>query len=104
MKPNGKTEWKCVVCGQPVKHLHEIFYGKHRQASVKYNIQTPVCICSHPQNIHFSRDTQQWKKRLCEVMGIDYFKTKLVLETRDSVELKKISEKMKKKLDSLTLL
>ena len=103
MIPKGKIEYRCVVCKQPVKHLHEIFGGKFRQTSIKYNLQVPVCHCSHPHLVHFSATSKKWAYRFCEDMGIDYHKTKLALETRDTEYLKKIAEKMKKKLESLAI-
>lgn len=33
----------CMVCGKPHPHLHEIFFGRNRNLSIKYKMVVPLC-------------------------------------------------------------
>ena len=38
---------RCIICGKPKDHLHEIFFGKNRINSIKYKLVIPVCFDCH---------------------------------------------------------
>lgn len=37
----------CYLCGMKKEHLHEVFYGRNRSNSIKYNLFIPVCNKCH---------------------------------------------------------
>lgn len=37
----------CIICGKAKEHLHEVFYGRNRLNSIRYNIVIPVCLKCH---------------------------------------------------------
>lgn len=37
----------CIICGKKRDHLHEIYEGKNRQNSMKYNCVLPLCYKHH---------------------------------------------------------
>ena len=100
MTPKGEL-FRCIECGDNVDHLHEIFYGRFRKLAVKYNLQVPVCICSHPWRIHHMGDGEYWRRRFCLKLKLDHDRILLSLNTRDFDYLEKVSHKMKIFLDSM---
>jgi hypothetical protein len=56
--PKPTFETKCEVCGKPYAETHEIFYGQHRQLSIKYGIQALLCPEHHrgPTGPHMNRE------------------------------------------------
>lgn len=38
---------KCIICHKPKDNLHEVYFGKNRQASMKYGCVIPVCYEHH---------------------------------------------------------
>ena len=38
---------QCYLCGCPKDHLHEVYFGKNRLNSMKYNCVIPVCFICH---------------------------------------------------------
>ncbi len=37
----------CIICGNKKEHLHEIFFGKNRNKSMKYGFVIPLCFQCH---------------------------------------------------------
>lgn len=37
----------CYLCGCKKEHLHEVFYGRNRSNSIKYDLFIPVCNKCH---------------------------------------------------------
>lgn len=37
----------CYECGKPHPHKHEVFFGKNRDDSIKYNMILPLCYEHH---------------------------------------------------------
>lgn len=37
----------CIVCGRCHPHKHEVFFGRNRQLSIKYNMILPLCYEHH---------------------------------------------------------
>lgn len=37
----------CIICGKSKEHLHEVFYGRNRLNSIRYNIVIPICLKCH---------------------------------------------------------
>lgn len=58
----------CIICGKPNINLHEIFYGKNRQNSIKYGLVIPLCCEKHHdqvncRGIHFEPELcDKWQK------------------------------------------
>lgn len=55
----------CMICGRPRPHKHEIFFGRNRQLSIKYNMILPLCY-EHHEGIngpHRNRDVDLRYKR-----------------------------------------
>lgn len=51
----------CFECGRPKKHIHEIYKGANRQASIKYGFCIPICEECHSRteiDIDFLRKFQ----------------------------------------------
>lgn len=79
---------KCVICDAPYASLHEVFYGKNRQNSIKYKMQVRLCERHHtgPEGVHhnpaldkkFKRHYQKifetafGKEEFIRIFGKDY--------------------------------
>ena len=37
----------CIICGKAKEQLHEVFYGRNRLNSIRYNIVIPICLKCH---------------------------------------------------------
>ena len=37
----------CIICGAEKDHLHEIFFGRNRLNSIKYDLVIPLCFKCH---------------------------------------------------------
>ena len=60
---------KCIECGRNgTINLHEIFFGRNRQNSIKYGLVIPLCQAEHhnqyqSKGIHFDKDLcDKWHK------------------------------------------
>lgn len=58
----------CYECGKPHPHKHEVFFGKNRDDSIKYNMILPLCYEQHEGNRgpHLCRNTDLAYKRLAQ--------------------------------------
>lgn len=59
----------CIECGSKGQiNLHEIFYGRNRQNSIKYGLVIPLCQAEHhnqfqSKGIHFDKELcDKWHK------------------------------------------
>lgn len=53
----------CIICGKPKEHLHEVFFGRNRQNSMKYNCVIPLCNNCHTE-MHKNKEWQDyWHKK-----------------------------------------
>lgn len=53
----------CIICGAKKDHLHEIFFGKNRLTSMKYNLVIPLCFKCHTE-MHNNIEWQNyWHKK-----------------------------------------
>jgi hypothetical protein len=62
------------VCGKPYAELHEIFYGPHRQLSIKHGLQAHLCYDHHQgplgphkckaRDLELKQQGQIWFERL----------------------------------------
>jgi len=76
---------KCIVCGATYDlHMHEIYGGSNRQASIKYKMQVRLCGKHHnlsDEGIHFNPRLAFEVKQLGqaefekEYLHIDFLKT-----------------------------
>ena len=65
----------CIECkNKGIINLHEIFFGRNRQNSIKYGLVIPLCQKEHHnqydcKGIHFDKELDmKWKK-----IGQEYF-------------------------------
>ena len=58
----------CIICGKKKDNLHEVFYGKNRQNSIKYNCILPLCLDHHTgkNGIHSNKKMDLYYKQLCQ--------------------------------------
>ena len=54
---------KCILCNNPKEELHEIFPGRNRQNSMKYNFVLPLCHKCHSINQENSQFNEFWHKK-----------------------------------------
>ena len=59
---------KCYICGKKKEELHEIFAGRNRINSMKYNLVLPLCYECHSQNQNNAIFNHFWHKQ-----GQEYF-------------------------------
>lgn len=57
----------CIICGKPKDNLHEVYFGKNRQASIKYGCVIPLCYKCHLRIHKDSVLSIIWKVR-CQEM------------------------------------
>lgn len=66
----------CIECGRPNIELHEVFYGKNRNNSIKYGLVIPLCKELHHRGnligIHQDKELElKWKKIAQETFNND---------------------------------
>lgn len=49
----------CILCGNKKDNLHEIFFGKNRLNSIKYNFVIPLCFDCHSK-MHINNEWQEF--------------------------------------------
>lgn len=53
----------CIICGKKRDNLHEVFFGRNRQLSIKYGLVIPLCIKCH-QEMHKNKELQEvWHEK-----------------------------------------
>lgn len=53
----------CIICGEKKDNLHEVFFGRNRQNSMKYKLVLPLCF-KHHREMHDNIILQnEYKKR-----------------------------------------
>lgn len=53
----------CIVCGKKRDNLHEVFFGRNRQLSIKYGLVIPLCLECH-REIHRNIELQKlWHEK-----------------------------------------
>lgn len=53
----------CIICGKKRDNLHEVFFGRNRQLSIKYGLIIPLCLECH-REIHRNIELQDvWHKK-----------------------------------------
>ena len=81
---------KCILCGKPKEELHEIFAGRNRLNSMKYDFVLPLCHNCHSINQNNSQFNEFWHKKaqlyyerylgsrneFISIFGMDYFNKK----------------------------
>jgi len=48
----------CIICGDKRDNLHEVFFERNRQFSIKYGLVIPLCL-KHHQEIHKNIELQR---------------------------------------------
>lgn len=52
----------CYFCGKPAECIHEVYYGKNRQISIKNGFCVGLCNYHHnmsDQSVHFNKEMNQ---------------------------------------------
>jgi hypothetical protein len=72
--PKPTADSICSVCEKPFAETHEIFFGPHRQLSIKHGIQVHLCAEHHrgpsgphqnaQRNLQLKQQGQAWFERL----------------------------------------
>lgn len=55
----------CYLCGRRKQHLHEVFFGRNRQLSMKYGCVVPLCFSCH-EKVHNDYATDLKLKQECQ--------------------------------------
>jgi hypothetical protein len=56
----------CIMCNEPATDINEIFMGRNRLNSMKYNLCIPLCRRCH-QKYHLERATQLYWMRKAQI-------------------------------------
>lgn len=64
---------RCYLCGMPKHHLHEVFFGRNRQLSMKYGCVVPLCTNCH-NKVHLDHSTDIKLKKECKKVFKKYYK------------------------------
>jgi hypothetical protein len=62
----------CFLCGKRKQHLHEIFFGRNRQLSMKYGCVVPLCFSCH-EKVHNDYATDLKLKQLCQKQYMKHY-------------------------------
>lgn len=57
----------CIICGKKKDNLHEMFFGKDRVNSMKFNLIIPLCFSCH-QEMHKNIEWQEYWHRQGQLM------------------------------------
>lgn len=57
---------QCYLCGRKKEHLHEIYFGKNRQNSMKYGCVVPLCHICH-ERVHNNINVDNKLKVSCQI-------------------------------------
>jgi hypothetical protein len=63
---------QCYLCGKRKQHLHEIFFGRNRQLSMKYGCVVPLCFSCH-EKVHNNYSVDLKLKQECQKRYMDYY-------------------------------
>lgn len=58
----------CIVCGRPHPHIHEVFFGKNRQRSIRDKMVLPLCYEHHEGDSgpHKDHNTDLFYKKMAQ--------------------------------------
>lgn len=71
---------KCFICGQTGTHIHEVYFGRNRQNSIKYGCCVGLCPRHHNASdigVHFNKKLDDYLKQTFE---IEFLKTHTIKE------------------------
>ena len=72
-----QNERKCLVCGTTQNiNIHEVYYGRNRQKSIKEGCCVYLCGRHHNQSnqgIHFNHELDLKVKKLMETTWLKYY-------------------------------
>lgn len=59
---------RCYVCGKPKNAIHEIYFGKNRNNSIKYGCCVPLCVDHHTgyHGVHHNSELDIKLKKRCQ--------------------------------------
>ena len=72
--PKPTVDDRCILCGKPYAHLHEVYGGKNRQNSIEHKLQVRLCLEHHTgeEGVHNRPSLDVSLKQACQV---DFEKT-----------------------------
>lgn len=53
----------CIICGNKKDNLHEVFFGRNRQLSMKYGLVIPLCTKCHLEMHKNSKLQHVWYRK-----------------------------------------
>ena len=62
----------CIICHSKKEHLHEVFYGKNRQNSMKYGCVIPLCQTCHFE-MHRNKEWQDYWHIVAQKRFMEYY-------------------------------
>lgn len=62
----------CFICGRPKEHLHEVFFGRNRINSMKYDCVVPLCSACHDK-VHNDIQIDSYLKKTCQRAFIEVY-------------------------------
>lgn len=62
----------CYLCGRRKQHLHEVFFGRNRQLSMKYGCVVPLCFNCH-EKVHNDYSIDLKLKQECQKRYMKYY-------------------------------
>ena len=72
-----QNEKKCIVCGTTQNiHIHEVFFGKNRQISIKDGLCVYLCGRHHNQSnegVHFNHELDIKLKQIAERNWLEHY-------------------------------
>ena len=72
-----QNEKKCLVCGATQNiHIHEVYYGRNRQKSIKEGCCVYLCGRHHNQSnqgIHFNKELDESVKKMMQIAWKKYY-------------------------------
>ena len=59
---------RCYVCGRPKNAIHDVYFGKNRNNSIKYGCCVPLCIDHHTgyNGVHHNSNLDNELKKKCQ--------------------------------------
>lgn len=72
-----QSEKKCLVCGSPYVHIHEIFFGTaNRKKSIEWGLCAYLCATHHNMSklgVHFNKVLDTKLKQHAQRRAMEYY-------------------------------
>lgn len=67
--PRPTADDLCDICGRPYAHLHEVYFGKNRQISIREGFQVRLCEYHHEDHragVHHNKALDDHYKQITQ--------------------------------------